>query len=70
MIVSLSCYLHFSGIYVLLIGCCYLLILLLRLPSSPLIRYRWPPYKITNGPFDQDVISSSLTLEDPDLKVR
>ena len=25
--------------------------------------------RITNGPFDQEVISSSLTLEDPDLKV-
>ena len=27
-------------------------------------------YGITSGPFDQEVISSSLTLEDPDLKVR
>ena len=26
--------------------------------------------RITSGPFDQEVISSSLTLEDPDLKVR
>ena len=26
--------------------------------------------RITNGPFDQEVISSSLTLEDPDLKVK
>ena len=26
--------------------------------------------RITNGPFDQEVINSSLTLEDPDLKVR
>ena len=25
--------------------------------------------RITHGPFDQKVISSSLTLEDPDLKV-
>ena len=26
--------------------------------------------RIKNGPFDQEVICSSLTLEDPDLKVR
>ena len=28
------------------------------------------PLRITNGPFDQDVINSSLSLDDPDLKVR
>ena len=27
-------------------------------------------FRITSGPFDQEVISSSLTLEYPDLKVR
>ena len=26
--------------------------------------------RITNGPFDQEVVNSSLTLEDPDLKVK
>ena len=27
------------------------------------------PLRITGGPFDQDVVNSSHTLEDPDLKV-
>ena len=26
--------------------------------------------RITSGPFDQEVISSSLTLQDPDMQVR
>ncbi len=27
------------------------------------------PYRITGGPFDQECVSSSHSLEDPDLKV-
>ena len=28
------------------------------------------PLRITGGPFDQDLVNSSLSLDDPDLKVR
>ncbi len=28
------------------------------------------PLRITGGPFNQEVINSSLSLDDPDLKVR
>lgn len=28
------------------------------------------PLRITSGPFNQEVINSSLSLDDPDLKVR